>query len=115
MKQLTSRNDRRKWERIPLSVPLFVRGKDSNGEVFSDLTVAQNIGGGGLVFASDRPLPLSARLTIQVPSVPWLGKLRYVSNRRRLRGHIIRVAYKKDINLYAFQFSRPLIGARTES
>lgn len=112
---MTNRHERRKWERIPLPVPLFVRGKDSNGEVFSDLTVAQNVGGGGLVFASDRSLAPSAKLTLQVPSVPWLSKLRYIGNRRRLRGRIVRVTCKKDTNLYAFQFSRPLIGTRTES
>lgn len=112
---IADEQDRRKWERIPLPVPIFVRGKDSNGEVFLDLTVAQNIGGGGLVFASNRSLPRSARLTLQIPSVPWLRKLSCAGNVRPLKGHVIRITCTKDIKLYAFQFNRPLIRTRIQA
>jgi len=107
-------SDRRRWERIPLPVPIFVRGKDSNGESFLDLTVAENIGGGGLVFASNRSLPRSARLTLQIPSVPWLEKLHRASSAQPLKGHVIRTTRGDDVKLYAFQFNRPLIETRSQ-
>lgn len=109
MKDMGSIFDRRKWERIPLPVPLFVRGKDLNGEEFLDLTVAQNIGAGGLVFASHRLLARSARLTLHIPSAPWLRKLSSAQHDHALKGHVIRVTRAQDIKLYAFQFNRPLI------
>lgn len=106
-------SDRRKWERLPLPVPIFVRGKDSNGESFLELTVAENIGGGGLVFASNRSLPRSARLTLQIPSVPWLEKVGRANSTQPLKGHVIRTTCAKDVKHYAFQFKRPLIGTRS--
>lgn len=107
--------DRRKWERIPLPIPLFVRGKDLNGEEFLDLTVAQNIGAGGLVFASNRLLSRSARLTLHIPSVPWLRKLSSARHADPLKGHVIRVTDARDVKLYAFQFNRPLIGTQVQA
>jgi hypothetical protein len=108
-------HERRGWDRIPLAVPLFIRGKDSDGEKFSDLTVARDIGGGGLVFASHRSLRRLARLTLQVPSAPWLTKVRGTRGAQVLKGRIVRVVPTESFNFYALQFTHPLVMARTKA
>lgn len=107
--------DRRRWDRIPLAMPLFVCGKDSDGQKFSDLTVARDIGGGGLFFASHRSLSRSARLTLQVPSAPWHTKLMGSRGTRTLKGRIVRVVPTESLNFYALQFSHPLTRERSKA
>lgn len=107
--------NRRKWERIPIVIPLFVSGTDSEGERFSDLTSAQNIGAGGVLFASHRSLAPTAKLTIQVPFAPWLSKLAAAARNSRMhKGRVVRVLATKTFNYYAFQFDRPLIETRSQ-
>jgi hypothetical protein len=112
---LNIRHERRKWDRIPLPVPLFVHGRDSDGQEFSDLTVARDIGGGGLLFASHRSLPRFTRLTIQVPSAPWLTKVRGTQDAQMLRGRIVRVVPTESLNFYALQFTHPLVMTRSKA
>lgn len=106
-------HDRRKWDRIPLAVPFFIHGKDSEGQEFFHLTVASDIGGGGLFFASHRSLPRHANLTLQVPSAPWLKKLLGTRGNRTLKGRIVRVVPTETLNYYALQFTQPLITIRS--
>lgn len=112
---MLNRSERRKWDRIPLAVPLFVRGKDSSGEKFSDLTVARDVGGGGLLLASHRSLSIHTKLTLQVPSTPWLARVRSARDAQTLRGQILRVVPTETVNFYGVKFIHPLIVARVKT
>lgn len=109
------RNERRRWDRIPLAVPLFVSGKDAEGKEFSDLTVARDIGGGGLVFATHRTIPLRTKVAVQMPSTPWQKMLRGTPSSRIPKGRIIRVLPTESINYYAVEFTHPLTMARSKA
>jgi hypothetical protein len=109
------RNERRRWDRIPLQVPLFVSGKDSEGKEFSDLTVARDIGGGGLVFATHRAIALRTKVAVQIPSTPWQKMLSRTRSSRILKGRIIRVLPTESINYYAVEFTHPLTMARSKA
>src|SRR5260370_42585230 len=65
------RSERRHWQRLPLAIPLFVRGVDKHGKDFLDFTVALNISAGGALVAIRRPLPRASVLSQEVPSSPW--------------------------------------------
>ena len=105
--------DRRKWERIQLVIPLFINGTDSDGEKFSDLTSAQDIGAGGVLFASQRSLSTAAKLTIQVPFAPWLSKLaKAARNSRALRGRVVRVVATKSFNYTSAYKYRDMINKK---
>jgi hypothetical protein len=43
--------ERRTWQRLPLAIPVFVRGADRRGNEFFELTMASDIGGGGALVA----------------------------------------------------------------
>jgi PilZ domain len=109
------RNERRRWDRIPLAVPLFVSAKDAEGKGFSDLTVARDIGGGGLVFATHRTIPLRTKVAVQLPSTPWQKMLSRTRSSRILKGRIIRVLPTESINYYAVEFTHPLTMARSKA
>ncbi len=100
--------DRREWKRLPLTIPVFIRGTDNNGKEFLDFTVALNVSGGGALLATRQPLSRSARLSLEIPSTPLPQSLQSASP-RPLKARVIRTASKDSYNLYGLRFSRPLI------
>ncbi len=100
--------DRREWKRLPLAIPVFVRGTDKNGEEFLDFSVALNVSGGGALLVCRQPLSRSARLSLEMPSTP-LPLAFQLESPRSLKGRVIRTASKDSDNLYALRFNRPLI------
>lgn len=60
----------RRWQRLPLALPVFVKGVDLHGRDFQDFTAAFDINAGGVLLASRRYLPESSVLTLEIPSLP---------------------------------------------
>ena len=59
--------ERRRWDRLPLAIPLFVRGTDPNGEAFLEFSTALNISAGGLLLAMRRDLDCGASISLETP------------------------------------------------
>ena len=59
----------RRWQRLAISFPVFVRGKDSNGKRFTELATALNVSAGGVLVAA-RKLPLCKRFSVEIPTPP---------------------------------------------
>ena len=55
--------ERRKWTRLPLAIPVFVRSRDEKGKEFLEFATALNVSAGGMLvamrraIASNRPDP----------------------------------------------------------
>ncbi len=101
--------ERRHWQRLPLAVPLFVRGVDRHGKDFLDFSVALNISAGGALVAIRRSIPRSSRLSLEVPSSPWPHLMAQLHSVRSLQARVVRLMNQDSYNLYALRFSRPLI------
>jgi hypothetical protein len=91
-----------------LAVPLFLRGTDKGGKEFLDFTAAINVSAGGALVISRHPLSRSAKLTIEIPSVP-LPQAALPPPVRHLKARVVRSAPKEVYNIYALRFSRPLV------
>ena len=101
--------ERRKNERVPLAVPVFVRGKDSEGKEFLEFATALNISGGGALLATRRPLPRLTTIALEVPSAP-MPRTRVLPRAvRRLRARLLRVAVVDGYQLWGLKFSNSLI------
>src|ERR1035438_10407652 len=56
--------ERRDWDRLPISIPFFVRGSDADGEELLEFATALNLSARGLLLAGRRclepgpPIPL---------------------------------------------------------
>jgi hypothetical protein len=102
-------SDRRQWQRLPLAIPLFLRGCDRSGKEFLDFTTALNVSAGGALVAARRPLRPSTRLSLEIPSSP-LPRLPASPNAvSSLKAKIVWSATKDTYNLYALRFNRPLL------
>lgn len=104
--------ERRQWERLPLAVPVFVRGRDERGKDFLEFATALNISAGGALVAMGHILPPSSAVSLEVPSGPTPGAEGFPNAVRRLRARLCRVEHSNQHQMLAFKFSRPLLRNR---
>jgi len=106
--------DRRKNERVPLAVPVFVRGKDPEGKEFLEFATVLNVGAGGALLATRRFLPRFSTIAIEIPSAP-LPRTRVLPRAvRRLRARLLRVTVVDGYQLWGLKFSSTLVSKRNE-
>jgi hypothetical protein len=106
----TIRKERRRFDRLPLAIPLFLRGVDKNGKEFLDFTVTLNVSAGGALVASRRSLARACRVSLEVPTAPIPPLAVSPEIKRAISGRVVRGTNKNTFNLYAVRFVRPLVG-----
>ena len=109
MNRLEQDSERRQWPRLPLAIPIFVRGREKDGKDFLELATAVNVSAGGALVAVRRPLPLSARVSLEVPTPPSPATAKRPKATRVLRARTVRVTNGEGYQLTGFQFLRPLV------
>ena len=60
--------DRRGYYRLPIRVPIFIKGTDVKGQDFYELTHTVNVSASGACFLTQRELEQSADLLISIPA-----------------------------------------------
>ena len=101
--------ERRKWARLPLAIPVFVRNRDDNGKELLEFATALNVSAGGALVAVRRSLPLSAQVLLEIPSAPLVSGNSFPKASRSLRARAVRVTYVDGYHLLGLKFSRPLV------
>ena len=108
-------HERRKWRRLPLAIPVFVRGRDDNGKEFLEFATALNVSAGGALVAVQRNLPASGRISLEIPSGHMADLPGMPKATRRLPAKLVHIQPASQYNLIGLRFSRPLLRAlRTE-
>jgi hypothetical protein len=100
--------ERRKWQRLPLAVPLFIRCRDENGKDVLEFATALNVSAGGMLVAIRRMLPTSGQYSLEIPSalIPDANILPEASH--RLKARPVRVVHAKNYHLVGIRFLRVL-------
>lgn len=101
--------ERRKWPRLPLAIPVFVRSRDDKGKEFLEFATALNISAGGVLVAVRRSLSPSARILLEIPSAPLAATANLPKASRTLRAKCVRVTHAAGYHLVGLKFSRPLV------
>lgn len=107
-RRIHTERELRKWERLPLAIPIFVRSRDEKGKEFLEFATALNIGGGGALIALRRGLPQSAQVLLEIPSAPLAASPSLPKSSRTLRARAVRVHQVDGYHLLGLKFSRPL-------
>jgi c-di-GMP-binding flagellar brake protein YcgR len=102
------KEDRRRWERIPVAIPVFVRGKDADGKEFREFTTAFNIGGGGVLLATRRYVPRLSTISLEIPAGPLSSQPMPQKYFRDMVGRAVTVTHTEQCYLCGVKFSRPL-------
>jgi hypothetical protein len=101
--------ERRKWARLPLAIPVFVRSRDAKGKEFLEFATALNVSAGGMLIAIRRVLPPIAQLRLEIPSAPITAMAPLPRAARTLQAKTLRTSSAEGFYLLGIKFSRPLI------
>ena len=105
--------ERRHWERLPIAIPIFVRGKKASGEEFLEFATALNLSAGGVLLATRRYLEPGTELSLEVP-VALVNKAQLRSSVSLLHAAVLRCVPDKQYFLVGLQFREPLIAGTVE-
>jgi len=103
-------NERRKWSRLPLAIPVFVRSRDGKGKEFLEFATALNVSAGGMLVAIRRILPAIAQIQLEIPSAPVAALALLPRASRTLRAKALRTTPAEGYYLLGLKFARPLLG-----
>jgi hypothetical protein len=110
LKRLKPEAERRKWPRLPIAIPVFVRSRDEKGKELLEFATALNISAGGALVAVRRSLPLSAQVLLEIPSAPLASTNSLPKAARNLRARTLWVTHTDGYHLMGLKFSHPLVG-----
>ncbi len=102
------RKERRKHPRLPISIPIFVRGTDGGGKKFLEFATAVNISAGGALLVIRRSLPETSAISLEVPVAPLTPPQVVTRTVRSLSARMVRVTHGERCHLVALKFLRPL-------
>ncbi len=101
--------ERRRWVRLSLAIPVFVRGVDGQGREFIEFCTLLNESAGGALLAIRKPLRRRSRVSLEMPLAPVLKNVRLRRTKRMLRARVVRSMAIDGWNLCGLQFARPLL------
>ncbi len=103
--------ERRKWARLPLAIPVFVRSRDDKGKEFLEFATALNVSAGGMLLAVRKSLPAAAEVLLEIPSAPMTGLTPLPKSARNLRAKALRSTQAAGCHLLGLKFRRPLLNS----
>ena len=108
MSNSLSKNEERKWARLRLAIPVFIRSQDRNGKDSLEFATAINICAGGALVVVRRPLPQSTPISLEVPSAPVGNADGSQPSSRIMQAKAVWVTHFNDYHLLGLKFTRPL-------
>jgi PilZ domain len=100
--------ERRDWDRLPISIPFFVRGSNADGEEFLEFATALNLSAGGLLLAARRYLEPGTHISLEIP-VTLLNKANLPRSVSLLHATVLRCTPDRQYFLLGLQFEEPLL------
>jgi PilZ domain len=104
-------SERRKWPRLPLAIPVFVRSRDDKGKEVLEFATALNVSAGGMLVAVRRAPPSTAQILLEIPSAPLAALALLPGASRHLRARALRSTEASGYHLLGVKFSRPLLSS----
>jgi hypothetical protein len=106
--------ERRDWDRLPISIPFFVRGRKLTGEDFLEFATALNLSAGGVLLATKRYLDPGTQITLEIP-IALVNKAQLPRSVSLLHATVLRCTPDRQYFLLGLQFEEPLIASVLET
>ena len=103
-----SKKDERKWARLQLAIPVFIRTRDIDGKDSLEFATAINISAGGALVVVRRSLPKSSLVSLEIPSAPIGPAEGLKTSTRVMQAKAVWVGHLDDYHLLGLKFARPL-------
>jgi hypothetical protein len=99
---------KRKWARLQLAIPVFVRSRDDNGKDLLEFATAVNISAGGALVVVRRTLPKATMVSLEIPSAPLGPASGLPRSSRAMRAKTVWISHLDGYHLLGLKFTRPL-------
>ena len=100
--------ERRRWERLSLAIPVFVRGISGPGTEFVEFCTLLNESAGGALLLIRRSLRQRSRVSLEIPLEPTLSNMKF-RRTTRIKARVVRITPVNGWSLCGLQFARPLV------
>jgi hypothetical protein len=101
-------DERRRYQRIHLQVPLFIRGRDAHGEQFLELAKTLNISGLGAFLTCPRALAVNEVITLTIPAPSITVSALVPSGMPPIQARVKRQQEAGDVHLVGVEFLKPI-------
>lgn len=101
-------DERRRFQRIRLQVPLFVRGRDAYGEQFLELAKTLDISGLGALVTCPRPLAVNDVITLTIPAPSITSSALVPAGMPPIQARVRRQQEAGDVHLVGLEFLKPI-------
>lgn len=108
MHRSLSKKEQRKWARLQLAIPVFIRTRDANGKDCLEFATAVNISAGGALVVVRRSLPKSTSVSVEIPSAPIGAAEGLKTASRIMQAKAVWVGHLDEYHLLGLKFARPL-------
>jgi hypothetical protein len=99
--------ERRRSSRLPVAIPMFVRGTDQHGKPFVDFATALNISAGGTLLVLRRRLQPEKQVSLEIP-VGVLPQTLLTKLVQQIQARTLRVEPAEKAFVVGVQFVNPL-------
>jgi hypothetical protein len=100
--------ERRRFQRINLQVPMFIRGKDYHSEQFLELAKTLDISGLGAFITSPRSLSVNEIITLTIPAPSITSSGLIPSGMPPIQARVKRQQHAGDVYLVGVEFLKPI-------
>ena len=101
-------DDRRRYQRIHLQVPLFIRGRDSQKEQFMELAKTLNISAIGALITCPGRLPINDFVTLTIPAPSITSSALVPAGMPPIQAKVRRQQEAGDVYLVGVEFLKPI-------
>jgi hypothetical protein len=108
MPRTLSQKEERRWARLQLAIPVFVRARDSSDKDSLEFATAINVSAGGALVVVRRSLPQSAVVSLEIPSAPIGPAPGLKTSSRVIQAKAVWVTHFDGYHLLGLKFDRPL-------
>lgn len=100
--------ERRRFQRIHLQVPLFIRGRDTHGEQFLELAKTLNISALGALLTCQRSLITNEIITLTIPAPSLTSSALVPAGMAPIQARVKRQKEAGDVHLVGVEFLKPI-------
>ncbi len=104
----STNEERRRFQRIHLQVPLFIRGKDGHGEQFVELAKTLDISALGAFVTSPKPLAINGFVTLTIPAPSITSSGLVPAGMAPIQAKVKRQQEAGDVYLVGVEFLKPI-------
>ena len=101
--------ERRRWERLSLAIPVFVRGISGPGKELVEFCTLLNESAGGALLLIRRSLRHRSRVSLEMPLAPTQRNMKFRRTIRIPKARVVPIIPVNGWSLCGLQFARPLV------